>query len=504
VFDQFLLFGADPNPPSTSSRLLAMFPSTDIALRDAELDQVKEFCFPDGFSELPGQPGPILTQFLFLLNHRNTRIFGICVQIANPLNFSTSWSRRFPFSLCFLSQCPFLSSHFQFAAYLSRLLCGQISLQNCHLQLKKSIGRPTLSVRGFCHPSLTLDRSFPAIAVARGLSAPKLLFDELLFFYSLPTRLNEARPDPLTFLTPDTPFSLPLRFPEAKCLAYPTLHVLFSSLDIPTIIHLYTAILLEERVLLVSKSLFRASFCVAAALALIAPFTASASVLPIVPRSSAFVHLFDSPIPFLYGAMVASGEADLIVDLDRGEIVKSNANLPGLPRAAVLRQQLEALIEASLDKVLVPPRELATFFGRRRPNPDYAKFIAGREAEVCPKLHGPNEMKYIFTPFLVEDVLAAFGSHIAPVISEQGKNCFVTDVTDATRPVTVLNTDLFPEQFALEEKPFWVQFAGTQMFDVFWNRMADDHSRTKARKRKPSLYDEDDDLRLVQQTPTLE
>jgi hypothetical protein len=261
MFNQFLLFGADPNPPSTLSRLLAMFSSNDAGLRDAEPDQVKEFCFPDGFGELPVQSDAILTQFVFSLNHKNGRIFGICVQLANPLNFSTSWSRRFPFSLCL-----FVSSRFQFAAHLSRLLCGQISPQSSHLQLKKWLVRPTLPARGFCHPSLTLDRSFPAIAVARGLSAPKLLFDELLFFYSLPTRLNEGQPLPPTFLTPDTPLCLPLRFPDAKCLAYPTMHVLFSSLDIPTIIHLCTAILLEDRVLLVSKSLFRASFCVAAAI----------------------------------------------------------------------------------------------------------------------------------------------------------------------------------------------------------------------------------------------
>jgi hypothetical protein len=282
------------------------------------------------------------------------------------------------------------------------------------------------------------------------------------------------------------------------------MQVLFSTLDIQMIIHLYTAILLEARVLLVSKSLYRASFCVAAALALVAPFATAASVLPIVPRSAAFVHLFGSPIPFLFGATVAFGEADLIIDLDKAEIVKRQINLPELPRAAFLRQHLEMLMAAALEKVLVPQKEIATFFGRRRPNPDYAKFIADREADVCPMLHGAAELKYIFSPFLVEDVLAAFGSHIAPIISEHGRNCFVTDVTDAARPVTVLNTDLFPDQFPPEEKPFWVQFISTQMFDVFWNRMADDYSETKARKMKPSLYDEDDDLQVIQQSSLLE
>jgi hypothetical protein len=478
MFDQFFMFGAEPHPVKAEVKpvLLAMYPSTGNNRSEGELEQVKMFCFPNGFEEIKVKRR-ILTRFVFYLTQGYERVYGICVQFSCPIGFSSNWSRKFPFAMCFLSQYPYIESHFQFATYLVRVLCGKVSRESSHLDSWTAGSRIPLPISGFCHKSLTLDASFPAIAVFKGLRASKLFFDELLFYHHLSTKIDDGVGCISFFLTKDMPLSLPVRFSESPCLAFAGLHTLFSALGPRTVVALFTAMLLEQRILFFSSDPQKASLSVIGATSLLHPFKTNASIMPLIPEHEKFQQLLDSPVPYIFGCTKKSDRADVTVNLDLGEITA--VALPELPRGEDLVRKIRAFMADFADLIVVPEKCLKSFFGAEYPNPVYDKFLEAADSLVFVKKgEKMTTLKYIFTPYSIEVLLTLFASHVAVEIEERARSCFVTDATESD-PVTVLNGELMFELFPAEEKPFWAQFMATHIFDGFCARLIKEGSVSK-------------------------
>lgn len=482
IFDQFFIIGAPPDSvKGNKPQILSMFPSTQIQQTDDELSQIVDFCFPSKFQTIPDAiPAStvILNEFIFLLNkeHAVTE-YGICVQIRSPPEaapfFSTNWSRRYPFCLCLLTNKPYLSSHFEFLTFLALFLCGKV------VPNKLPFGRAPLPVRGFCHPSLTLDSSSPAIAVCKGFRSPRLLIDELSLYYSLPTQHKNV-PHFGHPYAPGYPLAIPLHFSRAQNIAYASFHALFSSLTPTLIVNLYTAMLLERHILLVSKSPHKFSLSVIALTTLFRPFKSQTSLLPVLPDKSTFHQFLGSPVPFVAGSTYSDPNVEVVVDLDQGTLTMLQ-NIPKLPRQDILIRKLDMLLNNDKTLITVPPSETRSFFGGAEKNPAFDEFFTKLDEFIFPHSYLMIEKpKYVFTRNLIDAIRESFASHIAPGLSEQLTSYFVTDSTDEEHPITVLNRDLV-ETMLIQgpEKEFYQIFCSTQIFSDFVERMSNDFQQMK-------------------------
>ncbi|OHT11318.1 hypothetical protein TRFO_19303 [Tritrichomonas foetus] len=506
MFDQFYIFGAPPDiTEHVDPVLLVTYPSTTNSSTQTNeiLNQLKSFSFPSGFHEINNENNNtkkgknqkvsthinndqiLLNEFVFYLSSNSKeKTYGICVQFQIPSTaspfFCTHFSRKYPFCLCFLSKVPFLSSHFQFASYLALFLCGsQKSLKGQGNDLHKP--RIPIPVKGFCHSSLTLDKNFPAVAVLKGFSVPKLFFEELTFYHNLPVNpdISDMRSRAPIPLSNEMALCVPYHFTRNKCLAYPTFHAFFSALNPSAIVKIYTSLLLEQRILFVSQDLQLASFAVIASNSLISPLISQACIAPILPDDERFQCILQSPVPYVVGSTTENENADVIVDLDNGSI-STNSDIPSLPESELLIQKLEQLISSSSESILVPPKEVKSFFGAKSMNPAYDKFMDSTNVYVFPTVFTKyTPIKYILTPFIIEDILTLFSEFFIPSVNERIASCFVTDTTDPENPITVLNKDLLMNIVPNEEKEFYSSFIATQVFSEFCEKKADEFSKSK-------------------------
>lgn len=518
LFEQLFIFGAPPhltqNPTPT---LLVTFPSTKTSshvntnLSNILIEQLKDLCFPAGFqpyfqhtfSSKPDRSNIISDVFAFYIsNSANELHFGICVQFhatdANSPFFSTPFSRKYPFSLCFISKTPHLSSHFQFAACLALLLC-RIEKPVWHFESNRTIA--LLPIHGFCHDSLQLDKNYPAVAVLKGFQVPRCFYEQVSLLYSIETKpIPKQRIIPAISLSDCIFLNLPFHLTNVQCLAYPTLQFLFSYLSPSIIVLIYNSILLEQRVLFVSKNLQLVSFSIIASTLLIHPFITQASVMPIVPEKECFRELLESPAPYIAGSPQPHPNADLIINLDENSFLFQNTTdqsssnsvnsyqsdatnlvfpngMPKLPKFATLVQKLEMYLKDNEKVILAPPKETKSFFGISTHNPQYDNFFKNANIYTFPSTFGEfTHLKYVFTPFIVDEILNIFGTFLIPQLTMRLQECFVTDTTDENMVVTVANRDLLLWLVPKTEKNFYSTFMGTQIFDDFCDKITNDYS----------------------------
>lgn len=504
MFEHFYIFGAPPDPSyPLEPTLLTAFPSTSKSLIQTEsfLNQLKSFSFPSGLYKITEFTQVLLHEFVFYLSTGVCeKTYGICVHFTAPANnspfFATRYSRNYPFCICFLSEVPFLASHFQFASFIALYLSG---VQK-PLITSKERKRMPLPIQGFCPKPLILDRNYPSFAVFKGFSIPKTLYDLILYFYSLPSPIvpmqahyslpipnensdsNTKQPFKRErnfseyshiVLSNDMSLFIPYQFSQTQCLTYPTFHAFFSHLSPSSIVKIYTSILLERSVLFVSKDLQLASFSVIASTSLIAPFITQATVMPILPNDSRFQDILQSPVPYVAGSTKSNENADVVVNLDENLIIFPES-LPKLPRHDDLVKKLEKVLSSASNTILVPSKYNRSFFGGQSINPQYEEFMNSANLYAFPKVFSHySSLKYVMTPFVIEDILSLFAEFFPPSLTETLQSCFVTDTTDLDNPITVINKDLLNSIVPEEESEFYKIFTSTQIFTDFSERKID-------------------------------
>ncbi|OHT10382.1 hypothetical protein TRFO_20336 [Tritrichomonas foetus] len=392
MFDRFFIFGGsyDQNSISQSPSLLVAYPSTGNQETNEELNQIAKFCYPNGFSKLSPSRSPsnalITEKFVFFLKKGGQRTYGCCIHFNVPEGkcpfFANNLNRNYPFCFCFISKVPCISLHIRFAVNLVHVLLG---LSQPHQNVPKF---STSSVRGLCYSDLTLDKNCMAIAVRKGMRAPKCLIGELLYYQNLKCQTVSA----------------------SQSLLYPTIHTLFSYLSVPNIILIYTAVLLERKVLLVSKSISKYSSAAIALTALCEPFNSVPVVIPVVPPE--FSVLLDSPIPYIAGSSEYSNNADIVIDLDTG-VVHENSEIPKLPAQVGLLKNLNSLIEYEKENIIVPPKKIKSFLGKEQQNPQFTKLVKSISDEAFPicKL---DTLKMAFKCQTTDMIKLLFDGHFLP------------------------------------------------------------------------------------------
>ena len=126
---------------------------------------------------------------------------------------------------------------------------------------------------------------------------------------------------------------------------------LFTSLGIPNVIKVFECLLLESRVVFVSKTLGKLSSCVSSALALLNPFQWQYVFIPILPSS--LLSYCCAPMPFIVGVTESSlneilsmpTEELLIVQIDQGKFLQ----IP--EQNVVFTEEMRDFLRVSLNKI---------------------------------------------------------------------------------------------------------------------------------------------------------
>ena len=330
------------------------------------------------------------------------------------------------------------------------------------------------------------ERGSPQLAVSPNLSytAPRVLVDILTFYQrvsttqkSVPlprpmsTAVQGIKPKQYTLASGFHITIADYQRPE-ETLAQSTIHALLNSLTPQLLVEVYTAFILEQRILMLSSSLHKCSLAVLALTAIAAPFSPSANILPTLPTQSAFIPLSESPTPYLIGCTVDMGNSDIIIDLDKGT-VRFSENLPKLPQQEKLVQALKTILKAAKKESHVPQKK-KTFGGKD--NPAYIHFVNNVSSLLFPFKHFDPDIHILMPPIQISRILATFRDHLARIVDEIIPACYVSDTTDPYSPVTVLNEEMFMGQVNTEDIPFFTAFLNTHCFQVYSNMKADEYA----------------------------
>lgn len=543
MIDQMFIFGPPPNKSQIEGpQVLTMFPSTGYQQTDDDIKKLIKLCFPNKFDKVSEDISPstiILNQFTFFLDNENSssdviydispnRTYGIVVQFRAPPDFTpyfaSNSTRQYPFALLILTHTYYLSSHYEFALYLALYLAGKASCTDIK-------NRSPFPVSGFCHPTLTLDKKSPAIAVYPGIAAPLHLID-ILVKYS--TTSIEPQENPLIDLPycNDIPNAVPLNLSYMRCLSYPTMDSLFSSFPLNDISKMYNAVLLEKKICFVSPDPHMCSSCVIAMMTLMKPFRTACKFVPILNIDTSLV--FEEPIvcgisgvgdiqplfslfdvvalvnTFSFDSLIKTSSIstaqyqlkDSSSSLSSSTLSTSNASLeqisltshsslrfvngenhlymsddyPLFPKYEELNRKLGFLIDNRISDATVPPPTVHSFFGRSGQNPEFKKFLQSIEPYNIPPYYlSQHPQKFIFPSVLVDSIREVFASLISFDLNEK----IIASLNEGE-----LDKEVFLSKFRNEEKPFIAMFVETMAFDDFLKRTQKQLQRKAAKSNK--------------------
>lgn len=270
--------------------------------------------------------------------------------------------------------------------------------------------------------------------------------------------------------------------------------------------------LLESKIIFLSKDLNRLSFCVRAASNLIKKMSIEAKIYPIFPTYDKFKDILDMPFASVFGYPddptrelidFFSDKFDLIIDITKGQFIKER-RIPQLQKSMVLIKGINDLLEKEKPAIRILPKlTFNTIIQTQKTSPEFVTFRGEKNENIYPccfKFFA--ETLYVFNPKLIQRISDML--HIIPftfkgrtTLNEKIKLCIVSDTTDSNHPVSVLNEDIFLNSFVDEDqetKIFMSAFLSTQIFSQFIEKIVDEHqidiSESSVRARCAILFSE--------------
>ena len=329
VYDQFFIIGIPPSNSNSDSEpeVLLAYPPTGHPR--AKLEQIISMCLPTGIKRkylLKNGNQPIQDEFVFTIVNGMEVTYGSCVHVTidptkiKKIPFYAPSTGTSNFAFCILSHSPVLSAHFTFLSYL---ILSTLDLYDISDIPKLEL--PFLDTNEIIE-NLDLDGQ---IAHHSSITVPEFFSNALKYYYS-----KDSASSPFQFGKDAQIFFPPID--NKDCLLWLSLDTIFSLLSVELIIKLVTSIIFDAQVLVIGHSLQEVSITVLALQHLIHPFRFCGPVIPILPDTSDFFELLNSPTPFIIGVAPCKElssfvflEGCIFVYLDRKNVpLVVNANFP--------------------------------------------------------------------------------------------------------------------------------------------------------------------------------
>lgn len=221
-------------------------------------------------------------------------------------------------------------------------------------------------------------------------------------------------------------------------IAYASYGVLLSSLGVKNTVRYLRALMLEQRILVVSKDISKASMLVLSSLALVTPMRNKSVVMTLLPNTRKFIEYIGSPLPFVFGAYNSDilyplkSDPDInIIDADDGSY-RYPKSTPKLPGSRDLCADLRRVIQ------------------------NYTLAEGGSREKRALLFLTKEEIDSIFSIF--ESFVQKF------VLKEKLETCRIRNLTDHTQPKVGFVKEVYLVGEKPESIPFLDQFTQTQLF----------------------------------------
>ncbi|KAH0791543.1 uDENN domain containing protein [Histomonas meleagridis] len=455
--------------------LFFTYPSHKFTFTPSEFTGISHLCFPTNIPD-PNDPkltqGDIVHQFVFGLNDAGTLIFGICSHVRLPPNAAkllNGVEETAVFCFCSVTTMPMLATHFNFHEFFIGLLLGTLN-ENC----KSSILIPenvlidefhqceeqTRNIYSQFDPQLTLNSANPLFASYMPIDIQSDFSKALNFYFRIHVDANNPG---LYTLYGEHQLYVSKQNETIIEIARHCFDVLFSCLSEENVVRFYRAVLLEQKILLVSEDLNKLTFCALAALPLILPMTYKCPFQPLVPDDDSFLDYLDSPVPFIFGALITEKLKSIqlspditIVRLDENKI-EYPLDTPHLPNPKELREGLKAKIH---EMKATPPK---------KSDPKAKEFWEERVNNLMAvQLKRQIKLKYSFSPMNCECILEKFQNYTSQFVNKQRlEKCRVRDTTNEDNPVIGFFKELYMIDVDEHDAEFYSTLADTQTFSFY-------------------------------------
>ncbi|ODM98279.1 Suppression of tumorigenicity 5 protein [Orchesella cincta] len=318
LFECLLVVGLDrdPNTGIYHPYIREKFP------RDAKLAEgVEQFCFPDSL-EWPCHEGSTAQFYtLAITDQRGGRKYGCCFRI-----LPEGATFCIPITYCIIS------SHRAIGFY--REILREITASHGHNEYQRRHLLQELYKKSFPAPGSSISITEPTIEET-------YVSNEHVGYGSL---------------TGTSPKAVTIRRRADHRLDEGDLVTLVSTVDLSIVIKLFGSLLLERKVVLLSRALSTLSLCVEALESLLYPFSWQHTFVPILPLD--MTDVIDAPAPFLIGVLRSSRTAwdktlddGIVVDLDvdHGKIISCVGDEGTILPKRIHRKLRNALSQLVLD-----------------------------------------------------------------------------------------------------------------------------------------------------------
>ena len=441
AYDQFLIIGIPPSdsPLNSEPEVLVAYPP--IGHPHAKLEQIISMCLPTGIDRkylLKNINEPIQDEFVFTIVNGLEVTYGSCVHVTidatkiKKIPFYASPNKSSNFAFCLLSRSPILSAHFTFLSYLVLSTLDLYDLSDI-----PKLDLPFLDTDNLIE-NMELDGQ---IAHHQSIIIPEYFSNALKFYY-----LKDCSSSPFEFGKDAQIFFPPIG--NLECLLWLSLDTIFSLLSVEVIIKLVTSIIFDAQVLIIGHSLQEVSMTVIALQYLIRPFRFCGPVIPILPDTSDFFELLNSPTPFIIGVAPCQELSSYVF--------------------------LEGCIFIYLDRKNTPFSNSANFPNEKEVIKQIKKIIVKEKSKISHPFSFPSifkkllNHKFEFTPDTSKRIVDTIMNPIQVLISEDIYSFFVTDINSADgSSVTIFNTELFLASVKKDTKKFYQKLFESQNFQIF-------------------------------------
>jgi hypothetical protein len=235
--------------------------------------------------------------------------------------------------------------------------------------------------------------------------------------------------------------TVPPKCDSLRSIAQSSFEVLFNVLSIVNIVRILRALLLEDRILLVSSDIHILTTCTLSIIPLALPMTYQYALRPYLPDS--FLPFLESSVPYCFGLInndrfgnLALNSEITLVDLDTNRVVYPEA-VPHLPHAASLRTRLAECLKS------------------------------------VPMVAQKKRMKYAFGMADVERCLDVFARFVGEFVKEERIcACRVKDTTDPANPRAQFVKEVYMLEVPATDIAFFDRFLQTQAFATYFQRAA--------------------------------
>ena len=432
----------------------------EFTTKDA-LERLCHFCFPPGVSYDSPNPG-ILAQFVFGLNNDSRLVFGICthVSLSSPVELLGGTG---VFCLCSLVETPFVNLHFQFHRFFIQHLFDPSTQSPCLLcddLLAKVGGPPAPALSDLGVSTYSEDGEFVAV----NPESMTIAFRMSIEFYF---RISSGTSREKTYSLSDTmSVRIPRKADVMKDLAIYTFNILFSCLSVDNVVRVLRAVLLEEKLVFVSRDVSIVTAAAMSVLPLDQPLTYQNVLLPLLPGAGEYLDFLGAPSPFCFGLVDNEKLATLLdeditaVYLDENK-VKYPETMTHLPKPGALRK----LLKKELDELdAKTPREGFD-----------DQFWAERDEVGIPtELHRSCKLKYSFLPEDCERIALIFTNYIGKFVSPvKLLGARARDTSDTENPKVGFVKEVYMLGVPPKDTEFFEEFVETQTFRHYFEIMSE-------------------------------